>query len=375
MVNIIPRAPSFAEEFAKNLGAGFSHGIEQSQKAFSEASVARAKQQEKLKLLTALLGGTSGPNVEKDIGAKLQDGIDTSMQSQNKLQGDLSKSRPEEDFTKAIVLDNIQHGLGQTYLQNIQNQKKDFREERKYHTDLTKESQKEVEQLRSSLPKKQMALSLARQAIQSGDLSFFSKDKLADITGIDAFRTAQGAELITASKENLLSNMSRVSSKAQNIWFEQRLNSMFPKIGNSKEANFTIQEMLEGEEAMDKAYIEAYDRLAQEDNERYGFERKDIAKRAREATKSINKEILDRTSYRIKELEEQQKGLSFLKKQAGKNVVPGTPLTLAMAKVYKDKFGKDALAVAKKNGYKIPTLEEFKIYRSEPSQFYEQIEQ
>ncbi len=240
--------------------------------------------------------------------------------------------------------------------------------ERAFHTGYSKEQEKEAETLRTSIPKKEMALSFARDAVETGDLKYFSLDKLADATGIDLFRTAKGAQLVTAGKENLLSNMGRVSARAQNIWFEQRLNSMFPKVGQSNEANLTVQEMLEGEVALDKAYLNEFDRIVEQDEKQYGFTKKDASKRARNNVKPLEKEILARTSYRMKEVEEKERGLGELKKSVGKNVTKGTPMTLAMAKLYKDKYGENALSVAEKNGYHIPTKEEFKIYQTPFSQ-------
>lgn len=253
-------------------------------------------------------------------------------------------------------------------------EREEFESERTYHTGYSKELEKNVNQLRESLPKKEMALNFARNAIESGNLEYFSPDKLADATGIDLFRTSKGAQLITAGKENLLSNMSRVGAKAQNIWFEQRLNSMFPKIGQSNEANLTTQEMLEGEMALDKAYIDEFDRLSEEDEKNYGYVRKDISKRVHQAIKPLENHILDRSSYRMKEIEENEKGFSSMKKEVGKNVVKGTPLTLAMTKLYVDKFGKEnALKVAEKNGYKIPTKEEWISYQKRPQEFRENL--
>lgn len=248
-----------------------------------------------------------------------------------------------------------------------------FESERSFHTGLSKDAEKEAAQLRSALPRKEMALDFARNAVETGDLSYFSPDKLADATGIDLFRTAKGSQLVTAAKENLLGNMGRVSARGQNLWFEQRLNSMFPKIGQSREANLTAQEMIEGEAEMERAYLNEFDRLSSQDEEKYGFTRKDIQKRAQDAVKPIQKQIFQRSSYRMKEIEEQEKGLTSLKKTVGKNVIKGTPLTLAMAKLYKDKFGDNALDVAKKNGYYIPTLEEFKTFQARPQEFREQI--
>jgi hypothetical protein len=258
-------------------------------------------------------------------------------------------------------------------MKQAENQHKMANEERTYHTSYSKEAEKNANSLRESLSKKEMALNHSRNAIEAGDIKFFSPDKLADSTGLDIFRTAKGAQLATAGKENLLSNMSKVGAKAQNIWFEQRLNSMFAKIGQSDEANLTVQEMLEGEVAMDQAYLSEFDRLTADDEQRYGFVKKDIEKRARDAVKPLEKEIFARTNYRMKELEEQEKGLSKLKGEVGKNVPKGTPLTLSMAKLYKDKFGDDAKNIIKKNGYYIPTLEEFQIYQERPQEFREGI--
>jgi hypothetical protein len=259
--------------------------------------------------------------------------------------------------------------------ENAENKRKraEFESERSYHSGYSKDAEKEANNLRQSIPKKEMALDFARNSIESGDIDYFSPNKLADATGIDLFRTAKGAQLVTAGKENLLSNMSRVGAKAQNIWFEQRLNSMFPKIGQSKEANLTVQEMLEGEMAIDEAFLKEFDRLSSEDEEKYGFVKKDISKRVQNNLRSSEKEILKRTTYRMKEIEEQEKGLNQLKKQVGKNVSKGTPFTLEMAKLYKEKFGDNALDVADKNGYYIPTVEEFRVFESTPQEFRENI--
>lgn len=249
--------------------------------------------------------------------------------------------------------------------------RKEFESEREYHTGFSKELEKEINRQREVIPKKENSLNLARNAVESGNLGYFSLDKLADATGVDLFRTAKGSQLITASKENLLNNMGRVSARAQNIWFEQRLNSMFPKIGQSTEANLTVQEMLEGELALDKAYLKEFDRLSQEDESRYGYVKKDVSRRAHQAIKPLEGEIFKRTTYRMKEIEEQEKGLNSLKKEIGKKVPKGTPMTLAMAKLYKDKFEDKALEVALNNGYYVPSIEEFKLFQQSPQEFRE----
>src|SRR6185437_14806030 len=89
-------------------------------------------------------------------------------------------------------------------------ERKQFTEDRAYHTQQAKTAKEEADLLRTTIPRKENALQYARDSIETGDVGYFSADKLADATGIDLFRTAKGAQLITAGKENLLNNMGRV---------------------------------------------------------------------------------------------------------------------------------------------------------------------
>jgi hypothetical protein len=402
MVQIIPAAPqkqSFSSQLGLNLGSGIGSGVGQGvqqhyknkfEKEAQEAQFQRdlqklhfqkelekelqkekygyekelqgSKSQDKVNLLKQLgLFGDNSQEITPESSGNRLSNQELSSESSNSLSNQLAP-----DQIAAISL--LHPELGKVLQDQIKGSEKKFVGDRSYHSDYAKKAEESATQLRESIPKKEMALNYARNAVETANLGYFSPDKLADVTGMDLFRTAKGAQLVTAGKENLLSNMGRVSARAQNIWFEQRLNSMFPKIGQSKEANLTVQEMLEGEVALDKAYLDEFDRLTQSDESKYGYVKKDISKRAHDASKPLEKEILSRTTYRMKEIEEVEKGLTALKKEVGKNVVQGTPLTLQMAKLYKEKFGDNALAVAKKNGYHIPTLEEFQNYRLTPQQ-------
>lgn len=236
-------------------------------------------------------------------------------------------------------------------------ERRQFEADRTYHTGLTAKTREKVAGLRESLPRKRNSLALARDAIETGNVKYFSPDKLAEATGIDLFRTAKGAQLATAGKENLLSNMARASAKAQNQWFEQRLNSMFPKIGNSDEANLTIQAMLEGEMALDEAYLKAFDEEAAKDREQFGYEKGDIDERAHKAIEPLEKKILDRTSYQLRQLYEKELGVNKLRKMSDEKVPKGTPLTLEMAEILVERYGNKAEAAAKKLGYSLPDEE------------------
>jgi hypothetical protein len=324
-----------------------------------EAAQKQAIQKERSQLMQSIFGVGSDENV-----------VDPGIQSQPTPQRELQNLTDEQ-----VALVGMYDPQFARILQSQQKEKmKSQLAEREYQTRFSQELERKAETMRESLPRKESALDFARGAIETGEVGAFSMNRLADaLPGPigDALRTAKGAQLITAGKENLLSNMSRVSARAQNLWFEQRLNSMFPKIGQTKEANLTTQEMLENELAMDQAYLNTFDKLAEEDQKTFGYVRKDIGKKVENAVKPLRNNIFERAVYRMKEIEEREKGLSKMKNSIGKKVVRGTPLTLTMAKLYKNKFGDQALKLAEENGYKIPTIEEFQIFQMNQREFRE----
>lgn len=421
MVKVLPQGK---EDFGSSFGRAFGQGLGSTFPQLAQQLISAKeleKENEALKRMGVDLSGVKNPEVRKQALASILQGqqkenllkqkmgffenltrgreqqgipeefleseqidVDDSPRSSRQSLNDSSFADiSEEDIARATLVDpSMGNALRQMksdamnrVLSERKEENKKFESERSYQTQFSKTAEEQANKLREAIPKKQMALSFARDAVESGDLSFLSPDKLADITGIDAFRSAKGAQLITAGKENLLSNMSRVSARGQNMWFEKRLSSMFPKIGQSPEANLIVQEMLEGELSLDKAYLEEFDRLAEQDQQQYGFVKKDISKRAQAAVKPREKEIMKRTSYRLKELEEREKGIEKLRKQVGKKVVKGTPLTAQMAILYKEKFGDKAHDVAKKAGYDIPTFEEFQIYQKRPDEYMESEEE
>jgi hypothetical protein len=235
--------------------------------------------------------------------------------------------------------------------------------ERKFHTEGTKDIKKKISTVRESVPRKKMALTMSRDAIESGNIGSLSWANLAERTGFKELQSAKGSQLATASKENLLSNMSRVSARAQNQWFEQRLSSMFPQVGQSQAANLTAQVMIESELEMEENFLNTYERLAQEDKEKYGYVREDIEDRIYKELSGKDDDILNKAMYRTRQIYEDELGSSELEKMADKKVPSGTPLTPYMAKIMTKKYDQSfdrTIENAKKLGYRIPTKEEFR---------------
>lgn len=239
---------------------------------------------------------------------------------------------------------------------------KRFYEDRRFNTEQSKQISERSEKLRESLPRKRNALRFAKDAVLSGDVDQMSLANLAKRTGIEEFQTAKGAQLVTAGKENLISNLSNLAARAQNLWIEQRFSSMFPLIGQSEEANLTTAALLDSELELDQSWLNAYDRLAQKDMEDLGYVRADIGRRIDEDIKDEEKNILDKTSYEIRQIYEQEKGRNWLTKNALKKVPSGTFLTPTMFSILSKKYDGDVektIENAKKLGYSIPSKNQY----------------
>lgn len=248
--------------------------------------------------------------------------------------------------------------LGKQYEARRQEARKNFNEDRNFHTKGLAETEKKIESLREVLPKRKRVLNLARNAIESGEIGSFSRNRIADMIGGpigDALRTKSGAQFGLAAKENLVTGMSEISARGINMFMEKRLLDAFSKVGQSEEANLAVQDFLEAENAIDEAYLKEYDRLAQQDMEKFGYKRNDLAKRAREAAEPEREKIFNRSSLRNRRLQERENGIQWMYKQTSKKVDKGTPLTSEMYGVFIEKIGnpEDALKRAKQLGYKI----------------------
>lgn len=113
------------------------------------------------------------------------------------------------------------------------------------------------------IPQKRTAINLMKDAVANQNLGFFSPDNLAELTGIEGFRSAEGAIFKTAGKEYFLGNIARAGARP-NQWIEQQIADMMAKIGREPEANFSVLRALENELDLDEARV----RITQEISDR-----------------------------------------------------------------------------------------------------------
>ncbi len=124
-----------------------------------------------------------------------------------------------------------------------------------------------ADEIAEQIPQKRTAVNLMKDAVANRNLSFFSADNLAEITGIEGLRSPEGAIFKTAGKEYFLGNIARAGARP-NQWIEQQIADMMAKIGRSPEANLSVLRALENELDLDEERI----RLTQEISDRLAAE-------------------------------------------------------------------------------------------------------
>lgn len=220
----------------------------------------------------------------------------------------------------------------------------------KFGMERAKKVLDKAEDIAQTLPVKNTALKLMVDSIANKNLSFFSPDNLAEITGVEAFRSPEGALFKTAAKEYFLGNISRAGARP-NQWIEQQISDMMTKIGRSTVANLSVARALQNEIALDQERV----RLTEEIFNQLRSEDKDVG----ELGPMINNRLSKFAEQKQNELYNDLRAIKAIgegKPQKFHKVTQGTKISDYMVEALLNAFNNDpdkALQEATKLGYSI----------------------
>lgn len=151
---------------------------------------------------------------------------------------------------------------------------------KKIELGLTRDSKvlEEADKVRARIPVEEAAVKSMRQAITEGDLSFFSGNNLAELTGFEWARDAYGKQFKTGAKTFLINNVSKFGARP-NQYIEQQIADSLAKIGTSREGNLAALAMTEFDVDMNRKYIEMLDEASDDPNVPAGKLAKEAQKR------------------------------------------------------------------------------------------------
>lgn len=180
-----------------------------------------------------------------------------------------------------------------------------------------------ADEIAEQIPQKRTALNLMKDAVANRDLSYFSGDNLAEITGQEFFRSPEGAIFKTAGKEYFLGNIARAGARP-NQWIEQQIADMMAKIGRSPEANFSVLRALENELDLDEERVRATNEISDELSAKGDFAQGKLGYLLNQRLKNYAEEkqkVLYNDLRAIKAVAE-NKPQKFMKVPSGTNISP-----------------------------------------------------
>lgn len=261
------QTPSVGQRLGTALGGGMSEGLSSGLQVLAQDKVEEMKHQRLQNLISGLSRGkTSGKEEEISQTSKAPDPRET-----------ISDER-------ILAVSQIDPNAARLLQSQKESQVKQTESKIKREFERAKPILRRADEKAEEIAQKENSLSLMENAIQEGDQGFFSRDNLASITGVEGFRTAKGAQFITSGKEYFLGNIKRAGSRP-NQWIEQQIQKMLPQVGRSEEANQTVIEALKSELSIEKAHLDIIDRLAEEDEKRFGYVKGNIGQRTRKELK------------------------------------------------------------------------------------------
>lgn len=291
MVQVLPANPGFGSQIGGALGRGFSNVAQQLLQNKMDEKKERRRQEGIGEILRR--GGTEAhqediktkflealPEIERSLGRELvPEDLDNIWSQLNQSQNQPQKpSIPEDHFSKAQQLAMMgEHDLAKVEIEQAKFAEKRNIEREKRNYELAKPAFEEANLISSGLPQKEAALQNMREAISQGNLGFFSPDNLAEMTGIEGFRSPEGAIFKTAGKEFFMSNLGRVGARGLNQWLERQLADMQPKIGRSAEANLAVTEILQADNDVARKQVELTNQLADKYERELGYIPRDLA--------------------------------------------------------------------------------------------------
>lgn len=357
MVQIL-EGNSRGSQLGRALGAGIEKGASQAAEFAQQMRMKKFETNQRRNLINEIEGGSSGSQSQQPQDMKQQFlealpkieeqlGRDLTPQDLDELWGAMNQS---QKFSQEMQKDPLakakqyaasgEHELARTATEEAKMHRKEETEKHGRHYDIAKKSLEHAGELARLLPQKEAALSSMKDAIQGNNLSYFSPDNLAEVTGIDAFRSPEGAKFKTASKEFFLGNTLRVGAKGLNQWFEKQVLDMGPKIGRSTPANLAVTEMLDMEMDIQKKEIEITNKIADEMEDKFGFIKRDLPQKVQ---KEVSAYAVDRQMQAKKMIEEIKSRYEPVNKEGHLMRDPAGNLRRVSAKDY---------AEAKKSGYR-----------------------
>ena len=277
--------------------------------------------QEQLSKISQLAGGQGFPATEAAAGTEPTAAIPTPTKEGTKA--------PQIDYDSQIsalqpFLASSNPAISKAASENIANLRKQqefaFKQEQAAKKEAFQKGQMEFQEakptvehannLTMSLPNQLQDLEGLEQALKNKNFGFFSRDNLAEMSGVEAFRSPEGAQFKSSIKNYFLGDVKGVGGKGLNQWLEKQLNDAMLKIGRDNAANEVVLSGFKAKYDRDAKWLDEYRKLYKKQKEEQGYISGDIGQEVFEKVKPYYEARQKQLEAEIKAIKKSGQGLS-----------------------------------------------------------------
>lgn len=270
-IDFLPGNPSFSQQLGQALGTGLGQGVSQGlneqlirynkRKSFERAGLPTAyadldpaivgpllKQQQKNALIQQILNPSG-----QSSSALSQHGLEESPISIGTQGAGLT---PQQRIALSAADPNIGRAAQSE-------EKMRLAEQAPYKKSEIKRSEKfldQIEEKRDAVQRARNSLVSAEEALANRDLGFFSRDNLANLTGIQGLASPEGAVFNAAAKNFFLADLQSAVGRP-NQFLEKILKNAVFDVGKSNEANEALLEFYKNQVDLEEEKIKITDDL------------------------------------------------------------------------------------------------------------------
>jgi phage FluMu protein gp41 len=151
-------------------------------------------------------------------------------------------------------------------------------------------------------------------SIVNGDVSFFSRDNIADRFNIPLLRTAKGSQFLSIGKDLYVAEVSQLGGQTvRNQWIEKKLSDAFQKMGANEYANAAITEYQRFIHRLRKSRVDKTQEIANDWRDQLGYVPAQLSAEVNKQMQSEVKEANREFAKRLKDIESAEKSKTPLR--------------------------------------------------------------
>ena len=317
----------------------------------------KSLQQEDFNYFSKLMGGNKQQSNPQSLVKS--DLTQEETQEQNGLN---LRDIPDEKIAEITIRNpKVGKAIGdakEAILKADERDKSAFQKERDYNSKYADPVINQANTILEGAPSRKGLVRQWKQDIESGNTSGFGQF-MVDKSGLEFWRSPESARSLAAGKNYFIDTLDSLAPGTRlNQFLEKNLYAALPQIGRDIESQLSVLDMQDFLDDLKEEKAKIVTRLATEDEEKYGYAKKDINTRAQKELEPYAEERQKKLALDVRKTHEDRRSNEELANELVLGKIPsGAPLTPRMMSILMIKNNDNvdkAIREATKLGFELP---------------------